>query len=460
MDKSDKKSYGGCLIFICIFAILAIFVRWRDDVDESKSQRYQELMDQIAKEPSAEKAIVLFNEAYENATSRNERRKARSGVIVLYEQLGNYSMAHHLLDEFIEEFESSKFTDIHRALLFVKEGKKEKAIEMLELVLNEKKDFEEPGMVACLWDSFISPDSGEKHLTHYYDYFFDYVCNMVALGYESYLITDSVERLKNKERLFLLNPQIDDVAQSYINYKTENPKSYGGFEVEKIDIMQKMHLGLWTTAVNTDNLVEDVYRMKWNFATFFLMEYDKTYGYQLTKQKMSDLLETNHTTSEKFPKFLIDAYMSLGQPENKSQMTYDDFKSFHKEGLAFLIKLTPTTLLSSESSFIKEGITDSRILLRCNDWEFSHGTNFLPDSVAKYRGMKKQLVLLSDDYKLDTISIESDRLGARIEYVFVPTAIYELLLHDFSRRVGADSVSRTQGRVPVSNSFLDDLGGQ
>ena len=104
MDKSDKKSYGGCLIFICIFAILAIFVRWRDDVDESKSQRYQELMDQIAKEPSAEKAIVLFNEAYENATSRNERRKARSGVIVLYEQLGNYSMAHHLLDEFIEEF--------------------------------------------------------------------------------------------------------------------------------------------------------------------------------------------------------------------------------------------------------------------------------------------------------------------------------------------------------------------
>ena len=417
---------------------MVIWIRCSDSEDEAKAQRYKELMSQIEQEPSAEKAIVLFNEAYENATSRNERRRARSGVIALYEQLGNYSKAHRLLDEFVDEFEESKFTEIHRALLFGKEGKTDKAIDIFESVLAEKKEYKEPGLFKRLWNSYLDTGSGETHLSNYYDYFFDFVCNMVALGYESSLINDSTKRLKNKERLFLLNPQIDEVAQSYIDFKIEHPKSYGGFEAEKLDIMQKMHLFLWTTSVSTENLIEDIYRMKWNFATLYLLEYDNLYGYQNTKQKINNLLKRNHTTSEKYPMFLIDAYMSLGQADNKSKITYDDLRSFNKGGMSFLVKLTPTTLLNQESSFIKEGITDSRILIQCNDWHFSHGTYFLPDSVAKYKGKEKHLVLLSDDYRLDTLTINTDKLGVRIENVAIPIALYELLLHDFSNRTNVN----------------------
>lgn len=438
MERSDKKFYGGCLFTACLFVILVVWIRWSDSEDEAKSNRYKELMSQIEQEPSAEKAIVLFNEAYENATSRNERRRARSGVIALYEQLGNYSKAHRLLDEFVDEFEESKFTEIHRALLFGKEGKTDKAIDIFESVLAEKKEYKEPGLFKRLWNSYLDTGSGETHLSNYYDYFFDFVCNMVALGYESSLINDSTKRLKNKERLFLLNPQIDEVAQSYIDFKIEHPKSYGGFEAEKLDIMQKMHLFLWTTSVSTENLIEDIYRMKWNFATLYLLEYDNLYGYQNTKQKINNLLKRNHTTSEKYPMFLIDAYMSLGQADNKSKITYDDLRSFNKGGMSFLVKLTPTTLLNQESSFIKEGITDSRILIQCNDWHFSHGTYFLPDSVAKYKGKEKHLVLLSDDYRLDTLTINTDKLGVRIENVAIPIALYELLLHDFSNRTNVN----------------------
>lgn len=432
METSDKKFYGGCLFVICIFVILVIWIRCSDSEDEEKSQRYKELMAQISREPDAEKAIALFNEAYENATSRNERRRVKSAVITLYEQMGKYSEAHRLLDAFVDEFESSKFTDIHRALLFGKEGKTDKAIEMFESVLAIKKDYKESSMLRKMWNSFLDTGSGESHLTYYYDYFFDYVCNMVALGYESVLINDSIERLKSKERLFSLNPQIDEVAQSYIDFKTDHPKSYGGFEAEKLDIMQKMHLFLWATPITTDNIIEDIYRMKWNFATLFLLEYDEIYGYQKAKRKMRDILKKNHTSSEKYPTFLIDAYMSMESPEKKSRVTYDEFRTFSNGGLSFLVKLTPTTFLTEESSFIKEGITDSRILLQCNDWHFSHGTNFLPDSVAKYKGHEKHLVLLSDDYTLDTLNIQTDKLGVRIEHVMVPTALYEMLLHDFS----------------------------
>ena len=183
---------------------------------------------------------------------------------------------------------------------------------------------------------------------------------------------------------------------------------------------------------HTDNIIEDIYRMKWNFASLFLLEYDEVYGYQKTKNKMRDILKRNHTSSEKYPTFLIDTYMSMDSTEKKSHLTYDEFRTFDKGGLSFLVKLTPTTFLTEESSFIKEGITDSRILLQCNDWHFSHGTNFLPDSVAKYKGYEKRLVLLSDDYTLDTLIIQSDKLGVNIEHVMVPTALYEMLLHDFS----------------------------
>ena len=232
--------------------------------------------------------------------------------------MGKYSEAHRLLDAFVDEFESSKFTDIHRALLFCKEGKTDKAIEMFESVLAIKKDYKEPSMLRKMWNSFLDTGSGESHLTYYYDYFFDYVCNMVALGYESVLINDSIERLKSKERLFSLNPQIDEVAQSYIDFKTDHPKSYiGRFEAEKLDIMQKMHLFLWATPITTDNIIEDIYRMKWNFAILLLLEYDEIYGYQKAKRKMRDILKKNHTSSEKYPTFLIDAYMSMESPEKK-----------------------------------------------------------------------------------------------------------------------------------------------
>lgn len=432
METSDKKFHGGCLFVVCIFVIFVIWIRCSDNKEEAKVQRYQEIMDQISREPDAEKAITLFNEAYENATSRNERRRARSGVITLYEQMGNYSEAHRLLDAFVDEFESSKFTDIHRALIFGKEGKTDKAIEMFESVLAINKEFKEPGMIRKMWYLFMDNGTGESPLTNYYDYFFDYVCNMVALGYESVFINESIERLKSKERLFSLNPQIDEVAQSYFDFKTDHPKSYSSFEAEKLDIMQKMHLYLWTTPISTDNIIEDIYRMKWNFATLFLLEYDEVYGYQKTKSKMRDILKKNHTSSEKYPTFLIDTYMSMESTDKKSRVTYDEFRTFSKGGMSFLIKLTPTTFPSEESSFIKEGITDSRILLQCNDWHISHGTTFLPDSVAKYKGHEKHLVLLSDDYTLDTINIQTDKLGVRIEHVMVPTALYEMLLHDFS----------------------------
>jgi tetratricopeptide (TPR) repeat protein len=432
MESSEKKIYSGCLFVFCIFVILIIWIRCSDSEDEAKAQRYQKLMAQISREPDAEKAIVLFNEAYENATSWNERRRAKSGVITLYEQMGKYSEAHRLLDAFVDEFESSKFTDIHRALLFGKEGKTDKAIEIFESVLAINKEYKEPGMLRKMWNSFMVTGSSESYLTNYYDYFFDYVCNMVALGYESVLIKDSIERLKSEERLFSLNPQIDEVAQSYIDFKSNLPKSYGGFEEEKLDIMQKMHLSLWVTPISIDNIIEDIYRMKWNFATLFLLEYDGIYGYQKTKNKMRDILRRNHTSSEKFPTFLIDAYMSMESTDKKSRITYDEFRNFSKGSMSFLVKLTPATFLTEESSFIKEGITDSRILLQCNDWHISHGTNFLPDSVAKYQGYEKHLVLLSDDYTLDTINIQTDKLGVRIEHVMVPTALYEMLLHDFS----------------------------
>ena len=111
MKNPDKKHNYGCLFLIIIFAVIVILIRYSDSIENAKSQRYHELMIQVSQEPNSEKALEIFKEAYKNATSKNERRRARSGIIALYEQMGNYSKAHSHLDEFIDEFEIIAFND-------------------------------------------------------------------------------------------------------------------------------------------------------------------------------------------------------------------------------------------------------------------------------------------------------------------------------------------------------------
>ena len=254
---------------------------------------------------------------------------------------------------------------------------------------------------------------------------------MNALEFEDFIITDSILKIENRKRLFNIAPELDIVAKSYLDFKDERPSSHAYDDEAEYQIMQSARFP-YTFSDSIDNLIEELYRAKWNYTTKFLILHDAVYGYEDTKTKMSNIIQRNHTTVEKFPKFLVDVYMSLGEENNKSHITYEDFRSFYKMGWMYLVKLKPETIDEQISSFIKAGITDSRILIRCNDWAFSDSLLFTSDNVVQDIGKTKEIVLLSDEYKLDTIKITTDKLGVLIQYVPVPIALYQMLLLDFS----------------------------
>ena len=69
--------------------------------------------------------------------------------------------------------------------------------------------------------------------------------------------------------------------------------------------------------------------------------------------------------------------------------------------------------------------------MKCNDWSISDSTLFTPETIASYTGKPKKIVYLKKDYTVDSVVISEDKIGARLNTVFVPEPVYRMLLYDF-----------------------------
>lgn len=436
----SKKNNLGCVIGIVLFLALAAWIRISDRLEEKRSAKEKELYSDLLVQANNafnhcdyEQEIALLEKAYQHAKfdyhKTINRMCVKWRIIGRYEFLKEYEKANEKLNAYIKEFGGSRYTDLLYARLLIEEGKSQEAHAVLESIISRFKGYKEAGFFGKLWFFFTDSKSNEKEIKNYYDYFYGYICCMSAFEYEDFIITDSIMKIENRERFFDIAPELDNVAKSYLDFKEKYPSSYSYYDEAEYEIMRS---ALFPAAISTGNLIEDIYRSRWDYITRFLLIHDAVYGYEDTKSKIGDILQRNHTTVERFPRFLVDAYMSFDEKTGKSHIAYEDFKSFYKSGWMYLIKLTPHTIDDQISSFIKAGITDSRILIRCNDWEFSDSLLFTPDNVIRDTGKTKEIVLLSDDYELDTINIPTDKLGVLIRCVPVPTALYQMLLFDFS----------------------------
>lgn len=439
--NSSKKDRAGCIVGIVLFLVLIAWIRISDRIDEKRNNRERELYSELLMRADSafnhcdfEQEIALLEEAYQHANfdfKTINKMKVKWRIIGRYEFLKEFEKANKLLNAFTKEFGQSVFTDLLHARLLIEEGKSQEAYTVLESVISSFKGYKDVGVFGKLWTLFTDSDNNERIIKNYYEYFYGYICCINALEFEDFIINDSILKIENRKRLFDIAPELDIVTKSYLDFKDKRPSSHAYDDEAEYQIMQSARFP-YTFSDSIDNLIEELYRAKWNYTTKFLILHDAVYGYEDTKTKMSNIIQRNHTTVEKFPKFLVDVYMSLGEENNKSHITYEDFRSFYKMGWMYLVKLKPVTIDGQISSFIKAGITDSRILIKCNDWAFSDSLLFTSDNVVRDIGKTKEIVLLSDEYKLDTIKITTDKLGVLIQYVPVPIALYQMLLLDFS----------------------------
>jgi hypothetical protein len=286
---------------------------------------------------------------------------------------------------------------------------------------------------------------------------------MVAADHETSILEDSVKRLDVEERIFHMAPQVDEIVSSFLDYRKDHPKNkcyydYNPTTDNEIVVMQALHLGLIDNYIRPSNIIEEMYRMKWFLATSFLFDHDKVYGYEMTKKKMQELLQESQATIEKYPKFLIDAYMDMdSKAPRKSKLSYEAFQSLKWDGWRVVTIISPSILGDNDPSFIDPGISGDNILLQANGWFFSSDPSMLKDSSSVdstnmfswkqkvlannsiyiteflHSDSPKKIYFLTEEYTLDSIVTVSDKLKVWAKTVMVPNPLFELLSLDFSK---------------------------
>lgn len=425
-----KIKIRGWWIFLLVLILLIAWIRWSDAKEENDNVTYNELMKTLAKPMPLDKAYCLWKEAYNVAGGNNERRWCLGNAILCKEQKGDFSDAMILLNDFEEEFEVSTPTTIHKAILFLKMGQYQKGKSILDSIVSDKAVFHEPSLWEDIEDALLLGNKNAHVNEAYMNLFNEYVCKIVALSYRAGMETDSLKRLQCLQRFKNIGV-IDSYVRDYASFIKANKKSTSYFLNEKIRTLQKTQLYLFLNYWEPDNTVNDILRFKWTFILMYLDEYDRCYGLNKTKYYFKKILKENGLASEVCQKYLINAYMSIGEQNNKYNLSYEEFKKLRRGTFGWIVKLTPTTTLNKPSAFINAGVTKPCVLISCNDWNICDSILFNREMVLRDKGKVKKVVILKDDYTTDTLSIKNDLLGVAINYRPTNFMIVDLLRQRF-----------------------------
>lgn len=426
-----KIKIRGWWIFFLVLILLIAWIRWSDAKEENNKLTYNELMKTLAKPMPLDKAYGLWKEAYNIAGDNNERRWCLGNVILCKEQKGDFSDAMILLNDFEEEFEVSTPTTIHKAILFFKMGQYQKAKSILDSIVSDRAVFHEPSLWEDIEDALLLGNNNAHVNEAYMNLFNEYVCKIVALSYRAGMETDSLKRLQCLHKFKNIGV-IDSYVRDYASFIKANKKSASYFLNEKIRTLQKTQLYLFLNYWEPDNTVDDILRFKWTFIQMYLDEYDRCYGLNKTKYYFKKILEKKGLASEVCQKYLINAYMSIGEQNNKYNLSYEEFKKLRRGTFGWIVKLIPTTTLNKPSAFINAGVTKPCVLISCNDWNICDSILFNRKMVLKDKGKVEKVVILKDDYTTDTLRIKDDLLGVAINYRPINFMIVDFLRCKFS----------------------------
>lgn len=404
------------LVFIVVFFVaLFAWIRWMDDVDEKKSAKFDKLMEEVSRPMPWHKALVLWKEAYDVAGSYNERRWCKGQLIMGYEKNREYSQALKLLSDYEKEFERSTPTAIHRAILLAKSGELLKGKQMLDSISVSPITYDAPSFWDDCADVLLHENRGEVENEAYINYFNEYVCRLVALSYRAGMESDSLSKLQCLEKYERV-ADIDSLIREYQNFIISHPQSLDSFFCDQIRIEQMIHLYLFVGFWNPEFAIDDVMHFKWTFILTYLDAYDDCYGYDKTKEKFTRIISNKKVASEGYQKWLVNAYLECDSRNSKYLLNYGEYKKLNRNGLGWLVKLSPNTSLGKPSAFVSAGVTKPCILLSCNDWSICDSTLFDRDTILKDKGKIKNVVILKDDFSTDTLKIKEDMLGVLISY--------------------------------------------
>lgn len=397
---------------ILIFISLVIWLRWDDAESEKKQQEYKNILEELSLPLPIDSARILWEKAYNCAGSYNERCLCLGKTILCYEAQNDQAKALELLKLYETEFEASTSTKIHNAILEKQNGDEFKCRQILDSIIESPLHYKEPTFIDICKKFF---DKNETFNNDYLSFFYEYICRIVAFQYRIGEEPDINKRIKYYQK-FDNYESIDSLIIEYDKFKKTNSSLLSFYLKERICILQQTHLYLFQNYWSPENAIDDLMRFKWNFYLMYLEEYDKYYGFNKTQKHFQTIMKKHKLATEGYQKFLLNAYLQSNIEKNKYNLTYDDYKKLRREGFGYVVKLTPKIFLNQTSAFINAGVTKPCLLLSCNDWNICDSTLFNRGMVLEDTGKTKHVVILKDDYTLDTLKIKEDMLGVEISY--------------------------------------------
>lgn len=407
-----KFRLKGWYFVVLFFIALIVWIRWDDAKSKKRQQEYNAILAELSRPMPIDSASLLWENAYKKAGSYNERRLCLGKTILCYEGQNTQDKALELLKQYEDEFEVSTSTLIHNAMIQNQIGNERKCKQILDSIIGSPLLYKEPSLSDICKNFF---DKTDTQNTACLNFFYEYICRIVAIQYRISMESEMPQKIELYEK-FDDYESIDDVIMEYQVFLDTNPHFQSLFLGERLCILQQTHLYLFQNYWNPEYAIDDLLRFKWNFYSMYLDEYDKCYGYKKTKKHFQVLMTKHKLASEGYQKFLLNAYMTLNDVNNKYNLTYDEYKNLRREGLGYVVKLTPKIFLNQQSAFINAGVTKPCLLLSCNGWSICDSTLFSRDMVVADSGKIKHIVILKDDYTLDTLRIKEDKLGVEISY--------------------------------------------
>lgn len=227
---------------------------------------------------------------------------------------------------------------------------------------------------------------------------------------------------------------VNEVIANYLSFDKEHPNEADMYDVEEINIkMNHLYLGDYRRLSSYRlDIVPTLLCSRINMANRLIIDSDSINGLSETAQILNDNFKSMPTLNFCDLLFLKAYKKYAGIDDNfPTATTYAQYKEFPKNSTKLLTFATPMTSADTPSALINNGITEGFIVLKCNDWNISDSTLFASELIASYVGKPKKIVYLKKDYTVDSVVISKDKIGARLNTVFVPEPVYRMLLYDF-----------------------------
>lgn len=174
--KSFIKGNKGCLYLIVVFGLLVLSIRACDYYDDIETDHFYSLKneaDSLMYKGEYERAIEKYESALKiHSSGTNYTLPSYSGLANCYELLGKYDSALYYLDKYDAAAGGTCFSNIHRAIIYAKKNDSQTSRNLLDRILNQPLEFDQPSLWATLTDGWLHSKSEYSESKAYLEYVF------------------------------------------------------------------------------------------------------------------------------------------------------------------------------------------------------------------------------------------------------------------------------------------------